>query len=274
MTAATDELLYLYCVLEPGTPAQRLLDTRQVPGLDPTEPLQAVQAAGLVAAVSRVPGAVFEEEPLNVLLTDLPRLAPLAVRHEEAIRALLPAAPALVPLNFGAVYHDERRVADLLTERAADFRSLLDRLRGNEEWGLKVYRDPSRLAAAAERASPELQRLAAEATAASPGRAYLLTKRAEQVRASEVVRLTHESVATIHERLAARSRGARAEPLAMEPVGALQLVGKAAYLVPAEKVAEFRAEAEAVEADYAPFGLQLEISGPWAAYSFVAESRG
>src|SRR3712207_7015484 len=51
-------------------PYTTLFRSRCVPGLQPGEPLFAVEAEGLVGAVSRVPAATFDEEPLNALLTD------------------------------------------------------------------------------------------------------------------------------------------------------------------------------------------------------------
>jgi len=267
-------LLYLYCVVEAGTAAERLLASGQVPGLEPGEALFPIEHLGLVAAVSRVPAATFHEEPLNALLADLARLTPYAVRHEEAIRAFMAAAPALVPMAFGTVYLDERRVRGLLRERAVELRALLGRLRGKQEWGLKVFRDTARLLEAADATSPELRQLAAEAAAAGPGRAYLLGKRRERVRATEAARLAGEALDDIGERLAALSDEAQSDPDALDPSSRMPLALKAAFLVAAERAAAFRAAAEELRDTYEPRGLSLELSGPWAPYSFVGERRG
>jgi hypothetical protein len=267
-------LLYLYCVVEAGTAAERLLAGGQVPGLVPGEALFPIEHAGLVAAVSRVPAATFQEEPLNALLADLPRLTPYAVRHEEAVRALVAEAPALVPMAFGTVYLDERRVRGLLRERAAELRELLGRLRGKHEWGLKVFRDAALLLEAADATSPELRQLAAEAAAAGPGRAYLLGKRRERLRATEAARLAAEAIDAIVERLAALSDEAQNDPDAVDLSSRLPLALKAAFLVAVERAEAFRAAAEELRQTYEPRGLNLELSGPWAPYSFVGERRG
>jgi hypothetical protein len=204
----------------------------------------------------------------------LPRLAPYAVQHEEVIRALLPAAPALVPMAFGAVYRSPERVAALLGERASEFRALLDTVRDKHEWGLKVYRDVTRWLAAAETASDELQRLAAEAAAAAPGRAYLLGKQRERLRAAEADRLAAAALDDIVERLAAHSASARRAPLAPAAPGPTQLVLNAAFLVGTAEAEAFRGAAAALQRRFEPQGLSLELTGPWAPYSFVGASRG
>jgi hypothetical protein len=168
-----------------------------------------VAHGGLVAAVSPVPAATFDEAPLNEFVADLPRLTPYAVRHEEAMRALLPAASALVPMTFGAVYRDEASVRAMLAARTRELQGYLDRVRGCYEWGLKVYRDAARWQASAAVESAELLRLAAEAAQATPGRAYLLRKQRERQVAAESDRLAAEALDGITARLGAARRTQR-----------------------------------------------------------------
>jgi hypothetical protein len=267
-------LLYLYGIVDAGTEAERLLASRAVPGLAPDEPLYPIAVDGLVAAVSRVPAATFEEEPLNALLADLPRLAPLAVQHEEAVRAILPAAPALVPMAFGTVYRDPARVEALLRERAAPFRDLLAQVRGRYEWGLKVYRDTARWLTTADAASPELRALAAEIAAASPGRAYLLGKQRERLRSAEADRLAAEALDAILQGLESLSAASHVNALAAAAPSPAPLVLSAAFLVDVAATEAFRAAAGALERTYGPRGLGVDLSGPWAPYSFVGGGRG
>jgi hypothetical protein len=272
--AGRGTLLYLYGVVEAGTDAEQLLASGAIPGLDPAEPLFPIGVEGLVAAVSRVPAATFEEEPLNALLTDLPSLAPLAVRHEEAIGALVPAAPALVPMTFGAVYRDPDRVQALLREQAADLRARLDRVRDRLEWGVKAFCDQPRWLATAEATSSELQRLAAEAAQAPPGRAYLLRKQRERLVAAEADRLAAVALDQIVARLSAASAAARQDPPPAGQVGPSPLVLAAAFLVDAPATETFRAAAAELQRVYEPQGLLLEVTGPWAPYSFVGGRGG
>src|SRR5215211_2323555 len=125
---APRSLVYVYGVLAPGSTGAALVRSGRVPGIDENAPLFPVEAAGLVAAVSRVPADTFDEQPLNALVADLSRLAAHAVRHEQVVRTL--SRSALVPMTFGAVYRSTTGVASLLEQRAEEFRSLLERLEG------------------------------------------------------------------------------------------------------------------------------------------------
>jgi hypothetical protein len=262
-------LLYLHCIVEPDTGAHQLLIQRAVPGMDPDAPLFPLEACGLVAAVSHVPAETFEEEPLNALLTDLPKLTPVVVRHEEAIRSLLPVAPALVPMAFGTVYRNEERIAALLREQREALTATLEELRGKDEWGIKLFAEHSRLLAGVAGMSAAVQHLQTEAETAGTGRAYLLRKQREKLVAAEASQALRDGCVAVIEGLSALSASVRTEaPPAQQPDDR-QLVLKAAFLVERVRVAEFKDAAAALAERYSPLGLDIELSGPWAAYSFV-----
>jgi hypothetical protein len=260
-------LLYLYGVVAPDSGAAELLRERRIPGIEQGQPLFAIEAAGLVAAVSRVPAALFDEEPLNALVADLERLAPYAVRHEEAMRAMI--GSAVIPMTFGAVYRTREGITALLREHAADFGDRLARFDGRCEWGLKVFVDHARLAQFAEQESDALRALAEEAAAASPGRAYLIMRKREQMLIGEADRLTAGWLAAIVGRLTGMSTDvALDEPVPVQP-GAETLVCKVAFLVGDDGIDAFREGVDELRRTYAPRGLRLELSGPWAPYSFA-----
>jgi hypothetical protein len=268
------DLTYVYCVLDSGTEAQRLLEAREVPGLGEGESLFAVQAGALVAAVSRVPAAVFREESLNDLLTDLPRLTPFVLRHEAAIRTLMQSAPAVLPLAFGTVYRDSQRVAAVLSERADEFGAILARLRGKQEFGLKVFSEPERFQQFVDASSPTLQRLMEEAEQAGPGRAYLLNKRREQLRLAEMEEMARASLQAIDECLQSMSVAVELDTRLPQQMASNSLLFKAAYLVDTDSTEAFCALVSELKQTHQPRGLILELSGPWAPYSFAGAGRG
>ena len=269
--ATSGDLLYLYCVLEPGSSADLLLRTGGLTGIDEHGPLFAIEAGGLIAAVSHVPRALFAEEPLNELVAELPRLAPHALRHEEAIRALFGAASALVPLSFGAIYQDEASVAAFLTSERARLRSLLDTLREKEEWGVKVFVDAPVAASAAEASSAALAALDAEVSMAAPGRAYLLHRKREGMLADEVRQFVLRTLERVIDELVPASVDARMEEAPPNQQGTTELVLKAAFLVERSRSEGFRDRAAALVDTLASVGLTMEVTGPWAPYSFTGD---
>lgn len=264
--AETPSLLYLYGIVAPDSAAALLLRERRVAGIEPDQPLFPIEAAGLVAAVSHVPAAVFDEEPLNALASDLERLTPYAVRHEEAVRALLDSA--VIPMNFGAVYRSPEGVAAALQKRAGEFRALLTQFQGRQEWGVKIFLDNARLLQVAEEEDPTLRALDAEAASASEGRAYLIARRRNRALANSAVHRAALSIGTILDRLTALSVEVAQDQPAAQP-GPEHLAGKVAFLVEEANLTAFRDAVIDLEQQYAPRGLRLEVSGPWAPYSFV-----
>ncbi len=273
-----DRLIYLYGVVEAGSAAHRRLVAGDVPGLDRRWPLFPIQVDDLVAAVSEVPAAVFQEDPLNELVRDLKQLTPFVVAHQEAIAALLPGAAALVPLAFGAVFRDRSRVTALVGEQADRLRSLLAWLRDRQEWGLKAFVQLRLLRATVETTSEQVRRLDEQLAAAGPGRAYLLRKTRERVVESEAERLLGKWLDSIIEPLRCVSAAMQTDPLPSDPTSARsadgeKLVLKAAFLVDQVRVADFLRLGEEQAARFAERGVRLERSGPWAAYSFARIDR-
>ncbi len=266
-------LLYLYCVFERDTPGRRMLERGTTPGLEEGQPLFAIEAKGLAAAVSRVSADVFQEEPLNALLQDLRRLAPYAVRHEQAISALLPEVPALIPMTMGSVYRSRESVMEMLEANAQRFLMLLRRLSGKREWTLRVLRERTLFLNAVQARSPILRDLEAQASREAPGRAYLLRKQQERVLEGEAEAPLRQATGTIVEELRQVSTALHVDDLPRVEPSEVMLAFKAALLVDVQGQRAFQSAARELADRYGGQGLRVEVTGPWAPYSFVGESR-
>jgi hypothetical protein len=217
--------------------------------------------------VSAVPEADFGEAALKSHLEDLDWLAATARAHEGVVDALTTVTTPL-PLRLATVFRDDSAVRMMIEDREEYFERLLDRLHGRVEWGVKVYLEP-------EPAEPRLAE-PEPAAAARPasGRDYLRRRRehthAQEERWQSAERFAH----LLHERLAER-----AEDFRMHPPQSFTLSGapgrnvlNAAYLVPRAHSEEFVELVDRAKGD-AP-GIRVELTGPWAAYSFSGEESG
>src|SRR5215210_5041872 len=129
--------LYVYCVGESATLAP-VFEAELPEAIEDEYKLEAVEAAGLSAVVSAVPLDVYGEGALAERLSDATWTATRALRHERVAEHFARRA-AVVPLRFGAIYLRREGVAAVLEGRAAQFREVLARLGGREEWGVNVY---------------------------------------------------------------------------------------------------------------------------------------
>jgi hypothetical protein len=255
-------LRYAYAVVRSSATAvpTALTGIRGVAG----GPVALLRAGPVAAAVSAVPADEFSEAALKARLEDLDWLEATARAHHFVVDALA-AHTTVLPLRLATVYRDDARVEQMLNERERDFTSLLDRLDGHLEWGVKVYAEEDPAAPPDEWDAP--------ADEPGSGRAYLRRRR-QQYRSREDVWRAAEEAAR---RTAELARGlavdrARHRPqqgdLAAVPGRNVRNVANDAYLVPRHLAEEFL-ERMRHAADDLP-GVRVEVTGPWAPYSFTA----
>ncbi|EGX55540.1 gas vesicle protein [Streptomyces zinciresistens K42] len=260
-------LRYVYAVCRPFRSALQA----QLTGVAGTPPKQLTHH-GLVAVVSTVPEGDFTEEALRARLEDLDWLTVTARAHQQVIDALT-AVTTPLPLRLATVFRDDSGVRSMMEAREDDFRRVLDRLEGRVEWGVKVYADKEP-AAGADAAGPGAAEPGRPEPGAVPGRDHLRMRRS-QTRAREDVRQRATAFAdALHARLSAFAEDARTHapqnPALSGATG--QNVLNSAYLVPRTESEEF-VELVDREKDDVP-GIRVELTGPWAAYSFTGESAG
>ncbi|MFI0773700.1 GvpL/GvpF family gas vesicle protein [Streptomyces sp. NPDC021212] len=265
MTDIAQHMVYAYAVLRPTSEAARAVAALR--GVA-DEQVGLVETGDLAAAVGPVPAGEFGEEPLKARLEELPRLESLARGHHGVVAALAPLG-AVLPLRLATVYRDEDRVRQVLQERRDEFLPLLDRLTGRVEWGVKVYTD----AGGEPAGEPEDD---AGDAGLSPGRAYLAARRRRRRGAEDVwqaavrtaARIADEAGEIAVERVAHRpQRGELAKAGGEGGGGHGENIANDAYLVPADRAEDFRARVlAAAEGEQ---GVRVELTGPWAPYSFA-----
>ncbi|MEV1071931.1 GvpL/GvpF family gas vesicle protein [Micromonospora parva] len=231
-----------------------------ITGLD-GGPVRGVSAAGLVAVVSAAPLDEYGEEPLRRHLEDLAWLERAARAHHGVVEALARRGP-VVPARLATVHTDDSLVAGSLVECAAELLATLDRLTGRAEWGVKGYLVPGVVA-----------RSGGSEGAGGVGTAYLRRRRAQLTAHEEGRQAASAAADAVHTalgELAVASR--RHAPQDRRLSGAsTAMVLNGAYLVDRPALPGFT-ELVAALGDRHP-GLRLELTGPWPAYSFVAERR-
>ncbi|MFE7931588.1 GvpL/GvpF family gas vesicle protein [Streptomyces sp. NPDC057456] len=248
-------LRYVYAVCHPlGAPLQAALSG--VAG----DPPRLLTHRGLIAVVSHVPERDFGQEPLRRRLEDLDWLTETARAHQQVIDALT-AVTTPLPLRLATVFRDDSGVRVMMEEREEDFRRVLDRLAGRVEWGVKVYVEPE-----AQEAGPTVSKPAS-------GRDYLMQRRSKARAHDDTWQRAERFAGSLHERLSAYAEDARLHPPQNSALSKAsgQNVLNAAYLVPRAESEEFVEMVDRTKGEES--GMRVELTGPWAAYSFV-ESAG
>ena len=259
---------YVYCIGESDVLAP-LFESELPEAIESEAHLELEMDEPLAAIVSAVPRASYAEEKLQERVGDPAWMALRAMRHEKVVEHFA-ARATLVPLRFGSIYLERQRITSMLFEKRAELISLMDRVRGREEWGVNILRDRARLMEAVESVSPRLREVAARAAAASPGESYLLRKKIDALRADEAGAEVKRVIAQIERELQTASDGAlRLRVLKDETGGQVDVVARLAFLVARARFDGFRAIAERLAAKHGQSGFQLEFTGPWPAYNFT-----
>ncbi|MEV5981201.1 GvpL/GvpF family gas vesicle protein [Streptomyces sp. NPDC052114] len=255
MSVANGDLRYVYAVCRPLA-APLAADLTGVGG----EPPRRIAHEGLVAVVGPVPEGDFAEEPLRAHLEDLDWLAGTARAHQRVVAALATVTCPL-PMRLATVFRDDSGVRVMLRDGAERFRRVLDRIDGRVEWGVKVH-----VRSAEEPPGPR--------GAPRSGRDYLRQRRRQRTAHEEAGERAEAFALRLHRMLAERADDARLH--APQNAALSRAPGRnilnAAYLVARSRSEEFvevvdRTKDEERDAD----GLTVELTGPWAAYSFTGE---
>lgn len=255
---------YVYCVV----PAEEHPPLDGLVGVDPDSGVDVVTHAGVAAPASPVPLRDFGAEALRRNLEDLAWLERTARAHNAVLARML-TGESVVPMRLCTIFTRREHVVDMLAREYEALRGELERLRGQAEWSVKIVADRAVVEAAAREREPEAATTAAGSE--SPGRDYLTRKKRDQGRSETARALLESAVERTHQRLRREARESALLPLQSPKLSqrAGQMVLNGAYLVERTHADAFANVAHGLREEQRALGLELELAGPWAPYSFV-----
>ncbi|MGA5195250.1 GvpL/GvpF family gas vesicle protein [Streptomyces exfoliatus] len=252
------ELTYLYAVVRPSASLDRA-DPSEAGGVADAPP-RIVRVGNIAAVVGSVPEADYSEAALRNHLEDLDWLEEVARAHHSVVE-FLAARTTVLPLRLATVYRDDDSVRAVLREGERAFAGMLDRFAGHVEWGVKVYADP---VAASDAAAAE------EPAESDPGRAYLRRRRQQRDAQGAARSAAVEAVTRIREtagELAVERVGHRPQQGRLAASGVGENLVNDSYLVPEDGSGAFHERVRRAAREMT--GVRVEVTGPWAPYSFV-----
>ncbi|MFJ8821013.1 GvpL/GvpF family gas vesicle protein [Streptomyces sp. NPDC102467] len=239
-----------------------------------------IHHAGLTAVVSHVPAEQFSESALRRNLENLDWLSDTARAHQAVIAALMSVTSPL-PLRLATVFRDDSGVRAMLEEEEQRFRTSLVRIRDRVEWGVKVFveeqpAEPTAVSGSGSGSgsratgSERRERVTAQALGSGSGRDYLRRRRAERDGRDQVWQQAETFAQQLHDQLAQACAETRIHPPQNPELARSsgRNVLNGAYLVDRSTSEAFVELVDATK-DTQP-GLRVELTGPWAAYSFSA----
>jgi hypothetical protein len=277
-------LLYAYAIVL--LPEEREVVTNhlhRMAGIDAAPVTLAAESAharpqSMAVLVSEVDGATYAPAEVEARVGELAWLAPRAEAHDRVVTAAADAAP-VIPLPIFSLFRDEAAIRAMLSERRDELSRLFARLLGAREYTVRVYRDDSMLSAALPDLSPQIRELESGAERATPGQRYLLQRKLEEARRTELRRVSSDVAQEMYRALSPLARASVRESLPAAIAGAESAHGStqpailnASFLVDDERLDQFRRALSELIALRAPAGFRVDFTGPWPAYHFARET--
>lgn len=239
-------VLYLYGVTE-----SRPRNMPQQAGVDRLAKIEPVNCDGVICWISRVPAEDFEDNLVRNM-ENLDWLAEASVAHQRVISAIAGKAEIL-PARFGTVFRSEDSLHQHIGERTRDLKTDFKRIKGADEWGIKVF---------------AIQPPISTVPAGSSGKDYLKAKAAllpkPRAQSQSEDRRELATFATALKRVANRV----AAPGNVSS-GQRGLLFQTALLVKRSNRKKLDAVLERFARDWGN-SRRIECTGPWPPYSFVS----
>ena len=257
-----DRLYYVYGIV----PAAARLDAAPA-GVDGSAVGTIVH--GDVAALTAALDADEYEPTVNDRVTDVAWLAPRAQAHDAVLTWASDGGP-VVPLPILSLFRSEQAVRSMLEARREELNGLLERLGRGREYGVRIFRIDDELRPVLGTFSPTIAALELEvAGAASPGQAYLLSRKLDAARKDELQRVAAMVAASAFRELASRSIDATQDRLPGTNTETGTAILNAAFLVEHDRIDNFRETVTSFVRDHHRRGFRIDFTGPWPPYHFT-----
>ena len=257
-----ENLIYLYCITNKMPNVQE--------GRDLVDNLYIIYNQGLYAVVSIVSNDEFSEDNLKKNLADLEWIKAKAGLHEKIIEEIMGDA-CVVPFKLATLFTTVDSLKMSMEEHLEEFKDNLKRLEGREEWGVKIYCDVERLKNSIGRKDEEILEINNRINSASPGKAFFLRKKKEDLLDAMANKILNEYSKTSFDRLIEHGLQARINKLLPKEVTEREdeMILNSTFLVDKSKVREFVHAVDYLNGEYTGIGINLNCTGPWPPYNFV-----
>jgi hypothetical protein len=264
--------LYLYCIREKPDAAP-VISTE---GIDGKGKVFAIIHRQLEAVVSIVSLKEFGSAGVRKKAREDPIwIRKKALLHQRTIEAAAKMDDTrlnLIPMRFGIIFNGEKNLKTTLEKDYSGITEKLEKIRGKQEWGLKVYlKDKISFEESATEKNTRIKEKQKEVANLPEGAAFFAEEELKALIVKETAgELNDFSLGVFETFKNIAVDSVKNKNLGKELTGKSEpMVLNAAYLIPGESVADFKTEAEKVNRRIQKKGFYLEYSGPWPAYNFA-----
>lgn len=246
---------YLYCIVHASASPATARAPRGLPGA--TRPAVAAVARALWVIVASVPLELYGPGVLESSLRNVQWVTDVAIAHEAVVEYFTRTPGAtVIPMKLFTMFSSETRAVEDMRSRRRDLESVVRRIAGCEEWGVRITHRP-----------PAVPRSPGRHTKIASGTEFLAARKAARDGARESAAAGLKAAEQAYLELAAVARDARRRHDVPEGATTPPLLD-AAFLVPTSRRGRFKAAVKKLAAA-GPDGTEVTLTGPWPSYNFI-----
>ncbi|MCG2725111.1 MAG: GvpL/GvpF family gas vesicle protein [Elusimicrobia bacterium] len=265
--------LYLYCLREKTENSPGI----SIKGIDGEEEVFTIPYKELEAVVSNVSLEEFgSEEIQKKSQEDLKWIKEKALAHERVIEEAMKnkdKVSSVIPMRFGTIFKEKTSLEETLYKGYAKAKENLDKIRGKQEWSVKIYlKDMWKLEQTVKEKNETIKEKEKEMASLPEGMAFFMEEELRKLIGEETDKEVNNIADEVFKALGKQSGACvKSKILGKELTGKSEpMVSNAAYLVSEEKIGGFKKEIENLNQKMPAKGVYLECGGPWPAYNFVS----
>lgn len=272
MTAeATVEGLYLYCFREKSKSPQ----TFSIKGINGEGKVFTFTYREIEAVMSKVSIDEFTSSEIQKKAQEDPNwIKDKVLIHEKVIEEAVKnngKTLSAIPMRFGIIFKNIGSLEETLDKDYSRMREVLKRIRGKQEWGIKLYlKDKEGFEKEVSKKNEAIKKKQEQISALPEGMAYFVEGELKELMSSQMDKelnnvadfvfenITKYAVAKVKNKILEKELTGKQESMILN----------AAYLIPEEKVEEFKKEVGELSQKIQAERFYLEYSGPWPIYNF------
>jgi len=265
--------LYLYCLRERAGGCLAV----SANGIDGKGEVLTFPFRDLEAVVSSVSLQEFDSAEIQrKAQDDLCWIKEKSITHEKVIEQAMRQngeVLSVIPMRFGTIFKDKPSLEGVLDKEYLKIEDTLERIRGKQEWSVKVYLiEREQFEQTVKEGSESVKEKEEEVASLPEGMAFFMEEELKEIIAKEARKKLSDFVTGLFDRLAKHSAASvKNRILQKELTGKREpMVLNSAHLVHEKETGNFIAEIGDLKREIRARGFCLEYSGPWPAYSFTS----
>ena len=253
----------------------RLGEVVQSSRIDEKEEVFVIPFRELEAVVSKVSFEEFASEEIQKKAReDLNWIKEKAIAHEKVIEEAMrkdDKVLSLIPMRFGTIFKERAGLEETLNKDYLKIREVLDRIRGKQEWSVKVYlKEREKFEQVIKDKNETIKEKEKEIASLPEGLAFFMEEELKEIIAKEINKELNNFAEDIFERLKDFSFDlVKGKLLEKELTGKEKpMVLNVSCLILEDRIEDFKKGVEALDQGINTKGFYLEHSGPWPVYNF------